>query len=640
VVPQDSVNFAIMLATSALLLTEGLVAWRRLRFAGGRALALALFVGAAEAFCYALVFYAVEGPTMLRLAAVYAVTGPPLATFWFIFAWRFAGLRRLSGRWPAVVLVAAAVGLVVAAALKPALIYPQSRGLTALSFAHGVVRGDGALFAVQLTWFSGLIVAGVVLLLTEALRSFHLCRRQALVVIAGVGVAFALDVAFMSGYAPIRGLHLGLVAFAAGVLPLIWALPRLRALDLFAVWQPRILEDMSDAVLVADGEGNIVNANRAAQRLLAAGRPDVRPAQRLDECDWFAGLDACELNEAVPTEPHSLGAESGCTVTVRLDGRPHHLNVRQSALRDGRGRELSRVLVLRDVTEHAESAAAAGDSAHQLNVLLDRLDEANQDLRTLVDAGREFGGSLKPEDVLGAVVRRMRELTGASRCSLYRFEGECMTALVTADGEAVTEDCTEFSFALAGHPITCQAVRTMLPVGVPDAATDAGLSDAERADAARLGYRASLDLPLVNGGKVVGLLELVDAQPREFDHAELLRGLAPIAAQAIVNAQVYAEQRQTARRLALVSDVSTLFSSTSGCRRRAAVDLQQPGEITGTPICSVYVRRRRRPALPRQPLRRRGRPDVDGPQSFRPRAVAVDQARARDRQAGRRAESE
>jgi PAS domain-containing protein len=454
--PQDSVNFAIMLATSALMLTEGLVAWRRLRFAGGRALAVALFVGAVEAFCYALVFHT-QGPAMVRLAATYSVTGPPLATFWFIFAWRFAGLRRFSGRWPGAVLVAAAVALVAAVALRPALIYPSSRGLTALSFAHVSVRGTGALFTVQLAWFYGLIVAGMVLLLAEALRSWRVCRRQAFAVIAGAGVIFTFDVAFMAGYVPIRGLHLGLVVLAAGMPPLIWALPRLRAADLFAAWQPRILEGMSDAVLVADGEGRIVSANRAAQALLVAGRQDGRPAQRLDECDWLAGLDACELNDAALREPHSLGDGTGCTVTLQREGRTRHLDVRQSALRDGHGHELSRVLVLRDLTEHVDAAAAANDSARQLNVLLDRLDEANQDLRTLVDAGREFGSSLKPEDVLGAVARRMRELTGASRCSLYRFEGESMTALVTADGEAVTEDCAEFSFAIAGRPIACRS---------------------------------------------------------------------------------------------------------------------------------------------------------------------------------------
>ena len=595
---QETMNFAIMLAASLLLLAEGLVAVHRFRFAGGPALAIALFVGAAEAFCYALVFHVAEGPTMVRLAAIYAVTGPPLATFWFIFAARFAGARSLGRRWLAVTLLSAAGALLVVTALDPALIYPSPHDLTALSFSHISVEDTGALFTVQLAWFYALVVGGLVLLLIEALRAWHFCRRQAAAVIAGAGAIFVCDIAFMAGYEPVRGLHLGLAVVAAGMLPLIWALPRLRAADLFAVWQPHILESMTDAVLVADGEGRIVSANRSAQRLLAAGRDDGRSAERLDDCEWLAGL-AADPQAADPqaAEPQAadqppagpLGDEIGRTLTVQLEGRTRHLDMRQSSLRDGRGRELSRVLVLRDLTEHVEATAAARDAARQQNMLLDRLDEANQDLRTLVDAGLEFGASLKPENVLGAVARRMRELTGASRCSLYRFDGESMTALFTAEGETVSEDCAEFSFSVASCPSTRQAVTSRLPVAVVDTTTDPGISDVERADAVRLGYRASLDLPLVNGGKVVGLVVLVDTQPREFEHVELLRGLAPIAAQALVNSQVYAEQRETARRLSLVSDAGTLFSSSlavddvllSTCRRLT--------DITEAPICSIYV---------------------------------------------------
>ncbi len=587
---QDTVNFTIMAVLSVLMLGEGLVAWRRLRFAGGRAVAVALFVGAAEALCYALVFRASQGPTALRLAAAYAVSGAPLAACWFIFAMRFVGVRRLGGRWPVAVLACSSAGFVIAAALWPALVYPSSRGFTAMMVAHVDLHSEGILFAVQIAWSSALVLAGLVPLLA-ALRSWRLSRRQAIVAIAAVVFVFVINSILVSGYEPVHGLQVRLMVVAAGLLPLIWLLPRLRSVDLLAAWQPRILESMADAVLVADGEGHIVRANRAAQRLLTAGRPDGRPARRLDECDWLAGLDGCgcELSAATPPDFHSLGAESGCVVTMQREGRTHHLDVRQSALGDRHGRELSRVFVLRDVTEHAVAAAAARDSDRQLNVLLDRLDEANQDLRTLVEAGREFGASLKPEDVLDAVVRRMGSLTGASRCSLYRFDGETMTALLTAEGETVTDDCAEFNFAVAAHTTTRQAVQTRLPVGVADMATDPGVSDVERGNAVRLGYRASLDLPLVTGGKVVGLVSLVDAQPREFDHVELLRGLAPIAAQALVNSQVYAEQRQTARRLSLVSAAGKLFSSSLAIDDLLVTICRSLSDMSGAPICNAYV---------------------------------------------------
>ena len=59
---QETVNFIVMLCVSALMPMEALAAWRRLRYVGGRALSLALMVGALESLCYALVFLLGEEP--------------------------------------------------------------------------------------------------------------------------------------------------------------------------------------------------------------------------------------------------------------------------------------------------------------------------------------------------------------------------------------------------------------------------------------------------------------------------------------------------------------------------------------------------------------------------------------------------
>ncbi len=124
---------------------------------------------------------------------------------------------------------------------------------------------------------------------------------------------------------------------------------------------------------------------------------------------------------------------------------------------------------------------------------------------------------------------------------------------------------------------------------VYDTATDPRVSPVERADAVRYGYRSSIDLPLISGGTVVGLAVLTSAEPRGYGRLDLLQGLAHNAAQALVNSQMYAELRQAAGRLAVVSESSALFSSTlavddvlvSSCRRLC--------EISEAPICSVYV---------------------------------------------------
>ena len=167
-----------------------------------------------------------------------------------------------------------------------------------------------------------------------------------------MGIAFLLDVAFMAGYAPVTGLHLGLVVLSIGMLPLIWALPRLRAADYSAVWQQRVLEGMSDAVLVADGDGRIASANRAAQRLLTAGSGRDRMGASLADYPWLAelGYEAAEAD----ADSDAASAAVGRTVSLRSDDgtrtarsaplqhprsrRPRAEPCARAARRDGAGR--------------------------------------------------------------------------------------------------------------------------------------------------------------------------------------------------------------------------------------------------------------------------------------------------------------
>ncbi len=564
----EQVNCLIMLCASVLMFAEAVLALRRFRFPGGVAMCLAFTVGGVESLCYALVFLLGSGDTMVHLAAVYSVTGPAMGAFWFAFAARFTRLRALGRTWVAVALVGAALSLIVAVTSDPALIYPPHSTLTAMDFAHVNVQGSGVLFTIQLVWFYALVLAGMVMLLGEALRSWDVFRGQAEAVIASIGIAFLLDVAFMAGYTPVRGLHLGLVVLSVAMLPLIWALPGLRASDYSAAWQRRILEGMSDAVLVTDDEGRIASANRAAQRLLTveSGREHMAPV--LSAYSWLA-----ELGEEIDDLDADTGA--GCTVTLPGDAGDRHFDARRSSLRGHGGRELSRVLVLRDVTERVETAS--------------ELDDANSRLQSLVDASLEFGGSLNTADVLSVAGRRMCQLSGADLCTIYRLKGGRAQELKTTRGTIIADETDEGSFALSEYDVSRSAVESHNVICVSDTRADPRLSDLERSDAERYGYRSSIDVPLVSEGTVVGLAVLTSAEPREYGPLVLLPSLAHNAAQALVNSEMFAELRQTAKRLALVSESGALFSSTLAVDDVLVTSCRRLCEIADAPICSVYV---------------------------------------------------
>ena len=61
------------------------------------------------------------------------------------------------------------------------------------------------------------------------------------------------------------------------------------------------------------------------------------------------------------------------------------------------------------------------------------------DLRTLVDAGLEFGRTLDLDEVLVSIARRLRAVAGAATCDIYAWEKGGSRGLVSVDGDVVDE---------------------------------------------------------------------------------------------------------------------------------------------------------------------------------------------------------
>jgi diguanylate cyclase (GGDEF)-like protein/excisionase family DNA binding protein len=194
--------------------------------------------------------------------------------------------------------------------------------------------------------------------------------------------------------------------------------------------------------------------------------------------------------------------------------------------------------------------------------LLDRLNDTNRELEMLVDSGLEFGASLDLDQVLASVASRIRAVADAACCDIYAMEGEESICLVSIDENGPDDSFRGTRYRIADIGLTRQMAETGEPVVVIDAEDDARLSDFERAEWARYGYRSSLQLPLHSGGQLTGNLCLFDTRPRDFEHVSLVQGLTHIAAQAVANATLFRRLDDSTRRLQLVNEASLELSST------------------------------------------------------------------------------
>ncbi len=185
------------------------------------------------------------------------------------FALAFTGRARLTGqRWWLLNVPA----LVVLALFLTNRFHHLAELSTELSPRDGFVMrhavGGPAFWAYAA--FAYLLVALCsVLYVLEMVHGGVLRRRQAVLLFAGTLAPWAGNVIYLAGLAPDPSLDL--TPFAYGLTSLLWAvaLTRGHMLELVPVARNRVFEMLSDAVLVVDGKGRVLDANAAMATLLS-----------------------------------------------------------------------------------------------------------------------------------------------------------------------------------------------------------------------------------------------------------------------------------------------------------------------------------------------------------------------------------
>jgi PAS domain S-box-containing protein len=304
--------------------------------------------------------------------------------------------------------------------------------------AHGLIWADvklrivGSLALLDITygpyfWFYFaynylVLLAGAAVFLQATLRAPPLQRRQAIVLLLGTlcpGVALLL---YLTGLSPWPDLDLAPLGYSLCGLILAWGLFRRRLFDLVPVARDKVIENMSDGVLVLDVQGRVVDVNPAMLQVL--GQPAKKIIGRPITQFLMGQPDLVERYRQVPEVQEQITIGQGETQRI--------FDLRISPLYGRRQDLTGRVVVLRDATERQRAAAErerliaelnafAHTVAHDLkdplstmigySELLEGTDATLPDLdrrkclRTIVWSGRKMG-IIIDELLLLASVRR------------------------------------------------------------------------------------------------------------------------------------------------------------------------------------------------------------------------------------------
>ncbi|HOD04443.1 MAG TPA: diguanylate cyclase [Anaerolineaceae bacterium] len=206
--------------------------------------------------------------------------------------------------------------------------------------APGALLSPGPWFWFNVAYSYLLILGGLVLLVRWLPAAARNQRRQAVAVMAAMLLPIVVNVLRLTNILIVPRLDLTPLMLPFSGIILLFARARYELLDRAPLARDRLLELMTDGVVILDLQGRVMDLNaeglRVAQRAVA--EPIGKPARAVFG-DWLALLDAVGLRESARTE-----------VIVRDEPR-QVFDLQITPLTDRQGRACGRMLVWRDVSE-------------------------------------------------------------------------------------------------------------------------------------------------------------------------------------------------------------------------------------------------------------------------------------------------
>ena len=355
--------------------------------------------------------------------------------------------------------------------------------------------------------------------LTASLCAFLLVSRM----IAGLETALATDLTRAAAF-----------LLVGGVLAELSRAHRLAGEALRASFhhQAGILESMLDVVIVANPDGAIRTANRAALELLGYAKEEIigQPVDTIFEKEeFFRGTGVARLvrKGAVRDVELLLRTKSGESVPVVFNG---------AVIRDNAGR-LSAILgVARDMRERQRAEI-------ERERLLAALERRTSQLQTAAEVSSTANGILEPDALIQQVVDLARKQFALYYAGLFLVDESGTWAVLQAGsgvaGRRMVEQGHKLKIggnSMIGWCVAYQQARIALDVGI----------EAVRfANPLLPETRSEMALPLSSRGKALGALTIQSTEEAAFSDEDItvLQTMADQLANAIANASLY-EQAQ------------------------------------------------------------------------------------------------
>jgi PAS domain S-box-containing protein len=321
------------------------VAWRHHSAPGAPAFALLMLTVVIWSFAYALELSSADLPTKLLWTRVEYLGIVVLPAAWFAFACQYTGHETWLTR--RIIALLAIEPLVILLLIWTNQYHSLFWGTVSLApgdpvFAWRSTRGIA--YWVHAAYTYVVLLIGTILLIRAFIRSKGLYRGQAAGILLGALVPWVSNGIFLAGVSPLPQLELTPFAFLVTGVMIAWALFRFRLLTIVPIARDRIIEEISDGVLVLDESNHIVDINPTACQLIG------RPAHEI--LGQPAASILARWPEVITRYRDTMATREELIIANGELFRCFDLHI--SPLHDRAGRFIGRVIMLHDITERKQ----------------------------------------------------------------------------------------------------------------------------------------------------------------------------------------------------------------------------------------------------------------------------------------------
>jgi PAS domain S-box-containing protein len=298
-----------------------------------------------------------------------------------------------------------------------------------------------------------------------------------------------------------------------------------------------VFESTTDALLIYDLEGNLVDLNPAAAQMHGYTVGEFRllePSQFIHASSLPLFAKFIELVRA--GQDFRARARN-----LRRDGTPFHIEVLGTGfIYRGRPHALA---VIRDITEEVEA----------YRFLEQRVEERTRELSMLLDVSANIASTLDLPLLLDMVLKELQQVVPCDGASVLILEGDELRN-VAHRGPIPHQVQSQMRLSREQAGELWEAMEGRQPLIIGDVREDTWLAQAFRQaigdylDREMAYVRTWVGVPLIAQEQLIGWLSLHHSEPRAYTrhHAALAQTIANQAAIAIQNAKLYGQARRLA----------------------------------------------------------------------------------------------